>query len=123
MNTSENDFGKLSFPDGHTEKAVALFTIYRDDREVTICETDRQTIAVVTKSWLRKNNRELVQTINAYTKETFALMAEAMVLGAEYLGLDLNAEALKLHAGESKINYEYAGRGEPSFGKETPANE
>ena len=117
MNTSENDFGKLSFPDGHTEKIVALFTIYCDDREVTICETDQETIAVATKSWLRKNDRKSVETINAYTKETFAMMAAAMVLGAEYIGLDLSA------AGESKINYEYAGRGEPCFGKEAPVNE
>ena len=112
---SDENHGQLSFPDGHTEIVVALFTIYRDDREVTICETDRGTIAVLTKSWLRTNNRELVQTINVYTKETFAMMAETMLLGAEYLGIDVMAEALKLHAGEGTINYEYAGRGKPKF--------
>ncbi len=44
------------------------------------------------------------------------MMAEAMILGAEYLGVDLNKQAMLLHASDdNQIRYEYAGRGEPKF--------
>ncbi len=109
-------YGDLRFPNGTTEKIVAVFTIYRDDREVSICETDTGTIVVVTKSWLRQNDRKLVETVNAYTRETFAMMAEAMILGGRYLGVDLTKQAALLHASDdNQIRYEYAGRGEPNF--------
>jgi hypothetical protein len=101
--------------DGKEQEVTALFTVFRDEREVTICTTESGTIVVCTKSWLRENNRELVQTVNAYTVETFAMMFEAMCLGAEYLGVDVKAEAAKLHASDDTICYEYAGRGEPNF--------
>jgi uncharacterized ubiquitin-like protein YukD len=115
MSGSET-YGDLRLPNGQTEKIVALFTVYRDDREVSVCETDKDTIVVSTKSWLRQNDRELVQTVNAYTRETFAMMAEAMILGAEYLGMDLKEQAALLHASDANtIRYEYAGRGEPKF--------
>ena len=115
MSELEN-LGEMLNKDGEVEKIVALFTVYRDDREVTVCETDQGTIVVSTKSWLRQNDRKLVEHVNAYTKETFAMMFEAMVLGSQYLQLDLTKEAMLLHASqENQINYEYAGRGEPNF--------
>jgi hypothetical protein len=111
----QESFGKLQMADGSEQEIAALFTIFRDEREVTICQTDKGTIAVCTKSWLRENDRKLVETVNAYTIETFTMMVEAMCLGAEYLGIDLKAQAEKLHANEQAIRYEYAGRGEPDF--------
>jgi len=111
----KESLGKLQMIDGKVQEVTALFTVYRDEREATVCQTEQGTIVVCTKSWLRENNRELVETVNAYTIETFAMMFEAMILGAEYLGVDIKAEAAKLHASDHVIRYEYAGRGEPNF--------
>jgi len=116
MSEDQETFGELRLPNGVVESITALFTLYRDDREVSVCETNNGTIVVSTKSWLKQNDRELVQTVNAYTKESFVMMAETMILGAEYLGIDLSRQAALLHASDdNQIKYEYAGRGEPNF--------
>lgn len=108
---------------GADENIAKLFRVFRDDREVTICQTDQGTIVVETLSWLRKNDRQEVRTINAYTAETFAMMLEAMHLGADYFGIDLKKGLEQLHASDGdRINYEYAGAGEPSF-KQSAADE
>ena len=117
--TTPETYGELRSPDGTVHQIVALFTIFRDDREVTIGETDAGTIVVSTKSWLRCNNRECVQFVNHYTRETLAMMAECIMLGAEYLGIDLAAESQRLHASDGELRFEYAGRGEPDFSKHT----
>jgi hypothetical protein len=109
-------YGEIRLPNGDTESIVALFTIYRDDREVSVCETDKGSLVVSTKSWLKQNDRELVESVNIYTNQTFVMMAEAMMLGAEYLGINIQDELKLLHASDGdQIKYEYAGRGEPKF--------
>lgn len=110
-------FGQLQSSDGTKQKITALFTIFRDEREVSVMQTDKGTIVVNTKSWLRDNDRKLVETTNVYTPETFIMMLEAMTLGAEYFGIDMLKQVEKLHASEGGIRYEYAGRGEPDFSR------
>ena len=101
---------------GTDETIGKLFRVFREDREVTVYQTDQGTIVVETLSWLRKNDRKEVRTVNAYTLETFSMMLEAMHLGAEYLGLDLRKSIELLHASDGdRINYEYAGAGTPKF--------
>lgn len=110
-------YGELRTPDGKTKKLVAIFTVFRDEREVTVAQTEDGSLVISTKSWLRDNNRELVHTVHHYTLETFAMMAETMLLGAEYFGIDMAAEAKRLHASDGKCRIEFAGRGEPNFTK------
>jgi hypothetical protein len=111
-------FGQVQIGDEDRKAIVAIFTVVRDEREVSVCEADDGTYVVATKSWLRQNNRELVQTVNVYTKETFVMMLEAMLLGAEYMGLNVGEESSRLHASDGHgIKFEYAGRGEPAFNK------
>ena len=116
--SDQEDYGEVLLADGKREKISGIFTVYRDEREVTIAETVGGTLVVRTKSWLRQNDRKEVETINCYTKETFAMMLEAMCLSAEYLGFDVKEESKKLH-GDGQICYEYAGRGVPNFAKES----
>ena len=110
-------FGQLQSIDGTKQEITALFTIFRDEREVSVMQTDKGTIVVNTKSWLRDNNRKLVEITNVYTLETFIMMLEAMTLGAEYFGIDVMKQVEKLHASEGGIRFEYAGRGEPDFSR------
>jgi hypothetical protein len=106
-------YGEVTLKDGSVEQITAFFTIYRDEREVTICNTSEGSIAVLTKSWLKQNNRELVETLNLYTKETFVMAIEAILLGSEYLGIDLQDACAKLHADQGAIKYECAGGTHP----------
>lgn len=110
-------FGQLQSSDGTRQEITALFTVFRDEREVSVMQTDKGTIVVNTKSWLRDNDRKLVETTNVYTLETFVMMLEAMTLGAEYFGIDMMKQVEKLHASEGGIQFEYAGRGEPDFSR------
>ena len=113
---SEDIIGTLNIS-GKDEKLTKLFRVFRDDREVTVCETESGTLVVETLSWLRANDRQEVRTVNAYTAETFALMLETMHLGAQYFGIDLTKEIERLHASDGdRIRYEYAGAGQPDFG-------
>lgn len=114
---NEEPIGSFRTQDGKEQKIEALFSVFRDEREVTLLSTEAGTIVVSTKSWLRENDRKLVQTVNHYTLDTFAMMLETMLLGAEYMGLDIKKQMELLHAGGA-INYEYAGRGEPKFSAE-----
>jgi len=113
----EVDLGELQIRDGGgTEKITALFTVFRDDREATMARTEKGTLVVSTKSRLRENDHELVQTVYAFTPQTFALMAEAMMLGSKYFGIDLYALIASVHASDGdRIKYEYAGCGVPDF--------
>lgn len=113
---SQPDLGEFHDSSGNTRKITGAFIIYKDEREVAVCQTDNGSIVVSTKSWLRENDRKLVEHISAYTPETFTMMFEAMVLSAKYFRLDLDKQIENLHSGENgKINYEYAGRGDPDF--------
>jgi hypothetical protein len=116
--TKKESLGTIRNQDGTTNEIVALFTTYRDDREVTICEAADGAIVVSTKSWLRQNNREMVETINIYTLETMAMMVETIMLGLEYFGVDIKKQMELLHASNgNQIKIEYAGKGEPDFGR------
>jgi hypothetical protein len=115
MSEQTESLGTLNLS-GTDEDIAKLFRVFRDDREVTICQTDQGTIVVETLSWLRKNDRKEVRTVNAYTLETFTMMLETMHLGADYFGIDVKKGLELLHASDGdRINYEYAGAGVPKF--------
>ena len=109
--------GNVLFPDGSKEDIMAYFNVYRDEREACVLRTEKGNVIVQTKSWLRDNNHELVSTHYVLTKDTFVMLFDAMLLGAEYLGIDLNVER------DENIRFEYGGNGVPNFAKESGSKE
>ena len=112
---AKESLGTMCFPDGRKEGIATFFTVLRDEREVTIVRGVDGTISVCTKSWLLQNDWKLVESIVPYTHATFVMMLEAMMMAADYFGLDLKTEIEKLHASDGKIQFEYGGNGVPSF--------
>lgn len=84
---------------GESVEIRGLFRVFKEEREVLVVELADGSIAIETKSWLRRNDRKLVTTRAVFTRETFAMLAETIVLGSAYLEIDLKAIGLQLHGG------------------------
>jgi hypothetical protein len=116
--TSE-PIGECKTPDG-TVNVLSMFRTIRDDREVTLMRLGDNSIALVTESWLKVNDRKQVTTSHRFTEGTLAMMLQTILLGAGYIGIDLKKAMKDMSVGD-RVEYECDGNGEfelkDSFGE------
>jgi hypothetical protein len=107
LEENKKPIGQVHTPDGMMD-VLSMFRTVRDDREVTMVRMADGSIGLVTESWLRKNNREKITTTHRYTEGTLAMMLQTIMLGASYIGLDLNKMVTDM-AVSGNIEFECAG--------------
>jgi hypothetical protein len=116
MSEQKQSLGKLVTPDGKESEIIGYYCIYRDDREIKVYKTDDDTFLVQSESHLRENGHEKVTTTFCYTRSTFFMLLETLVMASTYFGHKLSDEVKKLH-GSDGVKVEYAGFAEPEVGE------
>ena len=112
METKE-PIGQVETREG-TIDVLSMFRTTRDDREVTLMRFADGSIGIVTESWLKVNERTKVVTSQRFSEGTLAMMLQTVLLGAEYIGMDVKKSLQDVSIGD-RIEYEYCGNGEFVF--------
>lgn len=108
--------GHILTPKGNV--AIKGYLLFRSgERDVYLLHLEDDTFAFRTQSWLMENDRSEVTHDLRFSRSTFAMLVEALVLGSSAFGVDLQKH---IETQSSDASVEYGGEGDFSFADHPP---